>query len=129
MLSSAVLAFLAGSTAVLASSGVSVTFAGEKVVNDVDNFKVVAKVTNTGDETLTLLNDPKTLLTPNWATKAFHISSAEGVVPEFKGVAVSNSLVFITLKSGPNICPYFLGCYIFRSSGQLPLLLRARRTL
>ncbi|KAF8322710.1 peptidyl-Lys metalloendopeptidase [Clavulina sp. PMI_390] len=88
MLSAALLAAIAGSSAVLATPSVSVSFSGESLVNGVDNFKVVAQVANTGDETLTLLNDPSTLLTPQWATKSFHIESAEGVVPEFKGVAV-----------------------------------------
>lgn len=88
MFSSIVLALLAGSSVVLATPSVSVSFEGDKVVTDVNNFKVVTKVSNTGDETLTLLNDPNSLLTPNWYTKTFSITSAEGVSPEFKGVAV-----------------------------------------
>lgn len=88
MISSVVVALLAGTSAVFAAPSVSVSFAGEKVVTDVDNFKVVAKVSNTGSETLTLLNDPNSLLTPHWSTKTFSIASAEGAVPEFKGVAV-----------------------------------------
>lgn len=82
MLSSVVLALLAGSSVVLATPGLSVTFEGDKVVKDVDNFKVVAKISNTGDEKLTLLNDPNSLLTPKWNTKTFAISSAEGVSAE-----------------------------------------------
>ncbi|KAF8317606.1 zincin [Clavulina sp. PMI_390] len=88
MLFTALFVIAAGSSTVLATPKVSVSFSGESHVDGVDNFKVVAKVANTGDETLTLLNDPNTLLTPQWLTKSFHISSAEGVVPEFKGVAV-----------------------------------------
>lgn len=85
----AILAFLATSSAVFAAPRVSVSFSGEKIVTNVNNFQVLAKVTNTGDETLTLLNDPHTLLTPHWRTKSFHITSAEGAVPRFKGVKVS----------------------------------------
>lgn len=66
MLSSVLFALAAGSASVLAFPSVSVAFSGEKSVVDVDNFKVVATVTNTGDETLNLLNDPNSLLTPNW---------------------------------------------------------------
>jgi peptidyl-Lys metalloendopeptidase len=89
MISAAVVALLAGCPAVFATPSVSVSFAGENTVTDVDNFKVVAKVTNSGDETLTLLDDPRTLLAPDWNTETFHITNSEGVVPEFKGVVVS----------------------------------------
>lgn len=100
MFSSAVLALLAGASAVLASSsGISVSLTGKKGIADVDDFKVVAKITNSGTETITLLNDPNTLLTPNWATKTFHLSNAEGVVPEFKGVAVGHSALSSPLYS------------------------------
>ena len=54
MISTTIVALLA-SSAVFAAPCV---FAGEKTVIDVDNFKIVAKVTNRGDETL-LLNDPR----------------------------------------------------------------------
>lgn len=108
MISSVVVALLAGSSAVFAAPSVSVSFAGEKVVTDVDNFKVVAKVSNTGSETLTLLNDPNSLLTPHWSTKTFSIASAEGAVPEFKGVAVRSPFAthrraFVCLLSNLNI--------------------------
>lgn len=89
MIVAAVVALLAGSSGAFAAPSVSVSFDGQKTVTDVDNFNFVAKVTNSGDEALALLNDPNTLLTPKWNTKSFHISSAEGVVPEFKGVTVS----------------------------------------
>jgi hypothetical protein len=94
MISAAVLALLAGCSTVFAVPSVSVSFTGEKTVTDVDNFKVVVKVTNSGDETLTLLDDPRTLLTPDWNTETFHITNSEGVVPEFKGVAVSGRDTF-----------------------------------
>lgn len=89
MIPTIIVALLAGSSAVFAAPSVAVSFTGEKTVIDVDNFKIVAKLTNRGDETLTLLNDPRALITPHWKTKTFHITNANGVVPEFKGVAVS----------------------------------------
>ena len=88
MISAAVIALLAVPSTVFAALTVSVSFGGEKTFTDVDNFHVVAKVTNNGDETLTFLNDPGTLLTPKWKTNIFSVVSADGVVPEFGGVAV-----------------------------------------
>lgn len=93
MISVAIIALLASSSAVFAGPAVSISLAGKNSVTNVDNFKVVAKVTNSGDETLTLLNDPATLLTPNWNTNTFRIASAKGVIPEFKGVAVSGQCI------------------------------------
>ncbi|KAF8317605.1 deuterolysin M35 metalloprotease [Clavulina sp. PMI_390] len=79
---------LVSSSISLATPRVSVSFSGESHVVDVDNFKIVAHLTNTGDETLTLLNSPNTLLTPEWSTRAFQISNAKGITPEFKGLVV-----------------------------------------
>lgn len=77
MIAPAILFLFATLSTVLASSIISVSLGGEAIVHSVDDFKVVAKVTNTGDETLTLLNDPNTLLTPNWTTNVFHILNDE----------------------------------------------------
>lgn len=90
MISAVIVALLAGSSAVFATLNVSVSCAGDKVVTNVDNFNVAVRVTNRGNETLTLLNDPASVITPNWTTKTFHITNGDGVIPEFKGVAVSS---------------------------------------
>lgn len=119
MLASTVLALLTGSPFVLASSSISVSFAGDEFIHNADDFKIVAKVTNTGDETLTLLNDPNTLLTPNWPTKMFHLSNAQGLIPEFKGVVVSHCVCFKKVKV-PLTCTGLPCASHHRSNGRLP---------
>ena len=61
-------------------------------VNDASNFKVLATIlmTNTGDETLTLLNDPRGPLSKIPA-ETFSIVHESGDVPEFVGVKVCAS--------------------------------------
>jgi peptidyl-Lys metalloendopeptidase len=58
-------------------------------VNDVSDLKVVTTVTNTGDETMKLLNDPSGVL-DDFPTEAFAIRHSDsGASPDFIGVRVS----------------------------------------
>lgn len=56
-------------------------------LTDVSALEVVTTITNTGDETVTLLNDPRTVLS-SWATQSFIITGESGVEADFTGVAV-----------------------------------------
>lgn len=73
-----------------AAPSITVSLSGDAVVTDVDNLKVTSTIKNTGDEVLTLLNDPRTLYQAEWVTRAFDIKSAAGVVPLFEGIRVSH---------------------------------------
>jgi len=57
-------------------------------VSDVDNFVVKTILTNNGDESLTLLNEPDSILTPQWKTNIFGIVSTNGGAAKFDGVRV-----------------------------------------
>lgn len=83
-----------------ASPGLSVKVAGPGTVDGVQNLKVVTTVTNTGSQTLKLLNDPRTVL-DNSPTRSFAIKNAEGTSPTFKGIMVGP--MFLTVVS--LICP------------------------
>lgn len=56
-------------------------------MNDVQNLKVIATVTNTGDETLKLLNDPRGPLS-NMPADTFTIANLVGSSPSFTGIKV-----------------------------------------
>jgi peptidyl-Lys metalloendopeptidase len=60
---------------------------GPESVDNVVNLKVVATVTNTGDETLTILNDPHSPLS-KLPADTFTISDASGASPAFTGIKV-----------------------------------------
>ncbi|KDQ21772.1 hypothetical protein BOTBODRAFT_183025, partial [Botryobasidium botryosum FD-172 SS1] len=75
----------------LARLSLSVAVSGPSDVNGVNNLNVTTKIQNTGNETLRLLNDPQSVLTPRWATNVFSISKASSlslVIPDFRGVRV-----------------------------------------
>lgn len=54
-------------------------------MNTVENLKVVATVTNTGDETLKILNDPLGPLS-KLPANTFIISDTKGASPKFTGI-------------------------------------------
>ena len=85
--SSLIAAVLMGTTAVMATPELQVQLSGPSAVNGANNFKVSATITNTGDETLTLLNDPRGPLSKIPA-ETFSIVHESGDVPEFVGVKV-----------------------------------------
>ncbi|KDQ16122.1 hypothetical protein BOTBODRAFT_43700 [Botryobasidium botryosum FD-172 SS1] len=74
---------------ILAAPGLSLTVSAPSAIEDVDALKVTTTLTNTGTETLKLLNDPNSVLTPQWKTRTFDITGqSSGAVPSFKGVKV-----------------------------------------
>lgn len=88
MLGSSTLAALLLASGAFATRSVSVSFVDSPAtVVDVDSLTVSTRITNTGDETLRLLEEPRSLLTPNWPTETFELS-AGGVKTPFKGVRV-----------------------------------------
>lgn len=86
-LRSALIALAACAVAVSAAPGLSLTVGGPAAVDGVSNLKVTATITNTGDETLKLLNNPNTIL-HKLPTDSFAISSESGAAPNFVGAKV-----------------------------------------
>ena len=58
---------------------------GPEAVDSVEHLKIVATVTNTGDETLKVLNDPHGPLN-KLPTDTFVITNANGAQPSFTGI-------------------------------------------
>ncbi|KDQ08524.1 hypothetical protein BOTBODRAFT_138789 [Botryobasidium botryosum FD-172 SS1] len=74
---------------IAAAPSLSITVSSpEVIVNGVNNLHVTTTIYNTCDETLKLLNDPRSILTPDWETDIFRIvKTGSGVGPDFRGVA------------------------------------------
>ena len=58
---------------------------GPPAVDSVEHLKIVATITNTGDETLKVLNDPRGPLN-KLPTDTFVITDAKGAQPSFTGI-------------------------------------------
>ncbi|KAF8745795.1 peptidyl-Lys metalloendopeptidase, partial [Rhizoctonia solani] len=96
---------------VSAAPGLALDIAAPSSAVDVDSLIVKASLKNTGDVTLKLLNDPRSVLSKA-NTNTFSISSASGT-PKFTGLRVkyvpsqaaksSNSSAFTTLAPGQTI--------------------------
>lgn len=91
---SALLALVSSAIAVSAAPGLSVRVGGPAAVDGIQNFKVVATVTNTGDETLKLLNHPNGPLSQRPTDTFFVAHEESGAAPSFSGVKVSHTNVF-----------------------------------
>lgn len=61
---------------------------GPESVTDVENLKVLTNLTNTGDENLKILNDPRGPLS-KMRTHTFAITGSSGSSPKFTGIFVS----------------------------------------
>ena len=83
----ALFALAASAIAVAASPALELKLSGAETVDGVNNLKIAATVTNTGDEPLKLLNDPRGVLN-KLPTDAFAIEHSTGAVPDFTGVKV-----------------------------------------
>lgn len=87
-LRTALVALVASAVAASATPGLTLKLSGADKVVGVHNLKITATVTNTGDETLKLLNDPRGPLN-KLPTEAFLIShDVTGAAPAFTGVKV-----------------------------------------
>ncbi|KAK7437149.1 hypothetical protein VKT23_018776 [Stygiomarasmius scandens] len=73
-----------------ATSELTLKVSGPEAATGVDNLKVTTTFTNTGDETLHLLNDPRSPLTST-ATDSFRIASSSGASPAFNGLKIKYS--------------------------------------
>ena len=90
-LRSSLIALAVAATAVSAAPGLSLDVTGPAAVDGVENLKVVTTITNTGDETLKLLNDPRNTL-HSFPTNTFAVTTDDGASPSFTGVKVKYSL-------------------------------------
>ncbi|THU90099.1 peptidyl-Lys metalloendopeptidase [Dendrothele bispora CBS 962.96] len=75
---------------VAATQELTLKLTGTELADGVDNLKVLAKLTNTGDETLQVLNDPRSVLTST-PTNSFVISDDDGASPSFNGMKLKYS--------------------------------------
>lgn len=87
-LRTALIALVASAVTVSAGPGLALKLSGADKVDGVDNLKVFTTVTNTGDETLKLLKDPRGPLS-KLPTQTFLVTHDEsGVSPAFIGAKV-----------------------------------------
>ncbi len=87
-LRSVLIVLVASAISASAAPGLSLKVTGPDVVDGVDKLKVVATVTNTGDETLKLLNHPLGPLSKLPTNTFAIINEQSGGVPKFNGVKV-----------------------------------------
>ena len=98
----ALVALVATASAVVAAPGLSLKVTGADAVDGVENFKVTATLTNTGDETLKLLNDPRGAL-HTLPANTFAITNDSGASPSFTGVKVKYSLTNAAKLTDPSV--------------------------
>ncbi|KAG8765735.1 hypothetical protein FRC12_007345 [Ceratobasidium sp. 428] len=121
-------AALLSAVAVSAAPSLVLDVAGPSSVVDVHGLSVKATLKNTGDETLRLLNDPRTILSTA-KTNTFAISSESGS-PAFTGIkvkyvpskaaAINNEKAFTVLAPGQSveITHNLAGVYNFTRTGE-----------
>ncbi|KAL0951684.1 hypothetical protein HGRIS_008362 [Hohenbuehelia grisea] len=73
------------SLSVSATPGLSLKTSAPEEVDGVSNLKIITTVTNTGDERLKLLNDPRTPLS-SVPAYTFTVSNPSGAAPSFNGM-------------------------------------------
>ena len=91
---------IATAASVSATPALSVQVTGPATVDGVENLKVVTIVTNTGDETLKLLNHPNGVM-DTLPTDTFTITNDGGDSPDFIGVRASYSPELAALSTNP----------------------------
>ncbi|KAG8904274.1 hypothetical protein FRB99_001977 [Tulasnella sp. 403] len=99
---------------------------GPAAVTSVDDLILTTTVNNNGAEPVTLVNDPNSVLTPDWPTEVFQVTGPNGTAATFTGVrvkwaptlAVASGLV---KTIGPdetiNLEHHLAGVYDFTTSG------------
>ncbi|KAF9523095.1 peptidyl-Lys metalloendopeptidase [Crepidotus variabilis] len=85
MLHASLLVFASLAVAIAADPSLSLKVSGPAAVDGVDNLKIVTTLTNTGAETVKVLNDPNGPLS-KLPTNTFTITDASGTTPAFNGV-------------------------------------------
>ncbi|KAH9858230.1 peptidyl-Lys metalloendopeptidase [Lenzites betulinus] len=124
----ALVALAASAVAVSAERGLSLKVSGPEAVDGVNNLQVTTTLVNTGDETLKLLNDPRTSLN-SLPANSFAITTDAGESPSFVGVKVkyvpskaalsTNEKSFTVLAPGESVSVVhdLSAAYNFTSSG------------
>ncbi|KZV72540.1 hypothetical protein PENSPDRAFT_750834, partial [Peniophora sp. CONT] len=84
---SSVASFILAAVSVSASPSLLLSVSAPAAVEDVANLKVTTTLTNTGDEAVTLLKTPESVLNP-FETNTFQLKSESGAVPAFTGAKV-----------------------------------------
>jgi peptidyl-Lys metalloendopeptidase len=88
MITAILFAVLASAASVSAAPGLTLKVSGPDVVHGVENLRLVTELINTGDKTLKLLNDPRTILR-KLPTNTFDIVREDSnVSPLFAGAKV-----------------------------------------
>jgi peptidyl-Lys metalloendopeptidase len=88
MITAILFAVLASAASVSAAPGLTLKVSGPDVVHGVENLRLVTELINTGDKTLKLLNDPRTILR-KLPTNTFDIVREDSKVsPLFAGAKV-----------------------------------------
>ncbi|KXN92732.1 Peptidyl-Lys metalloendopeptidase [Leucoagaricus sp. SymC.cos] len=82
----AIFALAASAVTVNAVQSLSLKVTGPELVNNVENLKVTTTITNTGDKTLKLLNDPLSPLSQLPANIFKITGEAKNVTPSFQGI-------------------------------------------
>ncbi|KAG8907836.1 hypothetical protein FRB99_002009 [Tulasnella sp. 403] len=127
------LTFLAPALAsafVCAFPDISIAVDGPSSVNDVRSFNVSTTITNHGDEAVTLLNSPDSVLTPEWRTNAFSVVfQRRGLAALPAGVKVkwnpqiaglNGDVTVIPARRSITIDHHIGGVYDFSSTGEGP---------
>ncbi|KAK7438457.1 hypothetical protein VKT23_018070 [Stygiomarasmius scandens] len=84
---SALIALAASAITAAAAPELTLKVSGPELAKGVDNLKVTTTLTNTGSDSLQLLNDPRSPLTTT-PTNSFRILSSNGTSPDFNGMKV-----------------------------------------
>ena len=87
---------VAFAVAVSATPGLTLkTSTPDVYINGLENLKVTTTITNSGDETLKLLNDPRGVLN-SFPENSFTITDTSGSSPSFVGARVNHPSVYLT---------------------------------
>ncbi|KAK0244887.1 hypothetical protein EDD85DRAFT_215286 [Armillaria nabsnona] len=89
---------LAFASVASATKSLTISASAPASILDVSALEVVTTVVNSGDETVKLLNDPRTVLS-SWATESFTVVNSAGISADFTGVAV-RYIPSVTAKKG-----------------------------
>lgn len=109
MLATTALALLASALSVAGAPSLSLKVEGSTAVENIDNFQVNTIITNDGDETLRILNDPNGPLS-KLPANTFSITNSQGAGAAFSGIkakyvpkVAAEAGAFTTLAPGASI--------------------------
>ncbi|KAJ3503898.1 hypothetical protein NMY22_g18091 [Coprinellus aureogranulatus] len=109
MLATTALTLIASALSVAGAPSLSLKVEGASSIENVDNFKVNTVITNVGDETVKLLNDPNSPLS-KLPANTFSITNSQGAGAAFTGIkakyvprVAAEAGAFTTLAPGASI--------------------------